>query len=38
MNRIRGIVTEELSDFGREFVKSGGVINIFTKLALILKS
>lgn len=37
MNRIRGLVTEQLSDFGREFVKKGGVIRYIYKISLDFK-
>jgi sugar-specific transcriptional regulator TrmB len=37
MNRIKGIVTEELSGFGRQFVKKGGVIKYIYKISLDFK-
>lgn len=37
MNRIRGIITDELSDFGREFVKKGGTIKYIYKVSLDFK-
>ncbi len=37
MNRIKGIVTEELNDFGMQFVKKGGVIKYIYKISLDFK-
>lgn len=37
MNRIKGIVTDELSDFGKNFVSKGGVIKYIYKISLDFK-
>jgi sugar-specific transcriptional regulator TrmB len=37
MNRIKGIVTEELSGFGKQFVKNGGAIKYIYKISLDFK-
>lgn len=37
MNRLRGIVTEELSELGRKFVEDGGVVKYIYKASLDFK-
>jgi len=37
MNRLRGIVTEELSDLGKKFFESGGVVKYIYRISLDFK-